>query len=102
MEAMASAKPVIATQVAGVSELVEDGVNGCLVPPGSVEALVEAVLRLAPDKEARRTMGENGRRKVAGDFDIEIEASRLMSLLRGTDQGAVRPLPAEPEPRANL
>jgi glycosyltransferase involved in cell wall biosynthesis len=102
MEAMASAKPVIATQVAGVSELVEDGVNGCLVPPGSVEALVDAVLRLAPDKEARRKMGENGRRKVIRDFDIEIEASRLMSLLLGTDQGAVRPLSTEPESRANV
>jgi glycosyltransferase involved in cell wall biosynthesis len=47
MEAMASGKPVIATQVGGVSELVEDGVSGHVVPPGDAESLAEAIIALA-------------------------------------------------------
>ena len=51
MEAMASCRPVIATRVGGVQELVEDGVSGRIVAPGDVEALAEAITDLAADPE---------------------------------------------------
>ena len=84
MEAMASGKPVIATQLAGVPELVEDGVSGLLVPPGDPAALAAAIGRLAGDAELRARMGEAGRAKVRAEFDVRLEAKRLLSLFRGT------------------
>ena len=82
MEAMASARPVICTQVAGVSELVEHGVSGFIVPPGNADRLAQAIKELAdaPDLAA---MGEAGRTKVAAEFNNDIEAARLLTHFRG-------------------
>nr|WP_232825574.1 glycosyltransferase family 4 protein [Albibacillus kandeliae] len=93
MEALASARPVIATRVAGVSELVEDGVNGLTVHAGDAEGLAEALLRLAGDPELRARMGEAGRRKVRAEFDVRREAARLATLFAGRGGDALRPLP---------
>jgi glycosyltransferase involved in cell wall biosynthesis len=93
MEAMASARPVIATRVGGVSELVEDGVSGLLVAPGNEEALAAALLRLADDPEMRRRMGEAGRARVRADFDVEVEARRLLALFTNRADAATRPDP---------
>jgi len=83
MEAMASGKPVIATQVAGVSELVKSGENGLVIPPGHSAALKDAILALAADPEGRRRMGQAGRETVEAGFNIQKEASRLAALLEG-------------------
>jgi glycosyltransferase involved in cell wall biosynthesis len=92
MEAMASGKPVIATQVGGVSELVEDGVSGHVVPPGDAASLAEAIIALAdPDRRAR--MGAAGRERVVTEFDIRIEAARIATLLTGGGDGDLRPPP---------
>ncbi|WP_299819468.1 glycosyltransferase family 4 protein [uncultured Jannaschia sp.] len=85
MEAMASGKPVIATRVAGVSELVEDGISGYLVPPGDVETLTARLLDLANDPDCWAEMGRAGREKVVRDFDIRREAARLARLFQ--DEG---------------
>ena len=50
MEAMATGRPVVATRITGIPELVEDGVSGFLVAPGSVEQLVGALERLAASR----------------------------------------------------
>lgn len=76
MEAMASARPVIATRVAGVPELVEDGVSGFLVPPGNERALADAILALAEADIA--AMGEAGRAKVKSEFSTVTEAEKLL------------------------
>nr|WP_253799404.1 glycosyltransferase family 4 protein [Rhodovulum sp. P5] len=93
MEAFASAKPVIATQVAGVGELVAQGESGLIVPPGDRDSLIAAIRKLAADPDLRARMGAAGRAKVVADFDISVEASRLARLFAGQAGDAVRPDP---------
>ncbi len=83
MEAMASALPVIATRIAGISELVEDGVAGRLVPPGSVEELTDAIGALLDDPETRAAMGRAGRARVENAFDIAKEAAKIGQAIDG-------------------
>jgi glycosyltransferase involved in cell wall biosynthesis len=80
MEAMALERPVVATAIMGVPELVEDGVSGLLVPPGSVTHLAEALASLAADPERRAEMGRAGRRKVLADYDVRRSAEQLQAL----------------------
>lgn len=78
MEAMAAARPVIATYIAGTPELVRPGETGWLVPAGDVPALVaaiEALERTAPDR--RWAMGQAGRARVLERHDSATEAARL-------------------------
>ena len=91
MEAMVSARPVIATRVGGVQELVEDGVSGRIVAPGDVEALAEAITDLAADPDRRPAMGAAGRAKVEAEFDIDQEAVWLKTLFEGGGGDALRP-----------
>lgn len=93
MEAFASGKPVIATQVAGVSELVEDGKSGFLVPPGDVDSLVARIHQLSTDPARRAQMGQRGQAKVRAEFDIDVEAARLLHLFTGQADGSLRPGP---------
>jgi glycosyltransferase involved in cell wall biosynthesis len=70
-DAMAAAKAVVATATGGMSEAVEDGVTGVLVPPHSAPALAEAILRLLKDAPLRRRMGEAGLARVRARFSVE-------------------------------
>jgi len=65
-EAAASGLPVVAPAAGGPLDLVDEGVTGCLVPPGDGDALADAVARLAAGPELRASMGEAARRKVLG------------------------------------
>lgn len=78
LEAMAMGLPVVSTPVSGIPEVVEDGVNGFLVPPGDEVALADALARLLDDPAARRQLGERGRERVAAEFDAERNARRLL------------------------
>ena len=100
MEAMAARVPVVATRVAGVAELVEDGVSGHLVPPGDAETLTGALRRIMGDEALRRAMGAAGRARVLEAFDARREASRLAGLFAAHHAGAPRPAlrPPETEP----
>jgi glycosyltransferase involved in cell wall biosynthesis len=69
MEAMATGRPVVATRITGIPELVEDGVSGLLVAPGNVEELAAALGELAASPERRENMGRAGRLKVEQAFD---------------------------------
>jgi glycosyltransferase involved in cell wall biosynthesis len=71
MEAMAARLPVVATAVGGSPELVREGVNGYLVPPGAPAALSRRILDLLASPQARRRMGERGRRIVATEFGVD-------------------------------
>jgi colanic acid/amylovoran biosynthesis glycosyltransferase len=82
MEAMASGRAVVATRVAGVPELVEEGTSGLLVPPGSTEELAAALERLASSPEEREKMGRAGRRKVVAQFDARKCAAQLAKLFQ--------------------
>jgi len=70
LEAMAAGRAVISTSVGGVPELVEDGVNGILVPLGDAKALAQAFLRLANKPELCRCMGREGQKRAYECFDI--------------------------------
>lgn len=93
MEALAAGRPVIATQVAGVNELVEHEISGLLVPAGSVEDLACAIGRLAGDPTLCMRMGRAGQKKVRSDFDVRLEAARLARLFEGDLSGGPRPEP---------
>ena len=60
LEAMAAARPVVATRLSSLPEVVEDGVTGVLVPPSSVESLRAALVELARNPDRRAAMGEAG------------------------------------------
>jgi len=70
MEAMALGKPVVATAVGGVPEVVADGQTGILVQPGDPAALAAAVVELLGDPTRAEEMGERGRQRAAAHFDI--------------------------------
>jgi glycosyltransferase involved in cell wall biosynthesis len=76
MEAMAAGRPVIATAVGGVPELVRQGETGILVPPGDVEALSQAMRRLAADRGAREALGRNGLRVATETCDTSLMTAR--------------------------
>jgi glycosyltransferase involved in cell wall biosynthesis len=85
MEALAMARPVITTQVAGIPELVRDGDCGWLVPAGDVAALAAAMTDcLARDDEALLRMGRHGRARVLERHDIRAEAGKLRALFAGS------------------
>jgi glycosyltransferase involved in cell wall biosynthesis len=75
IEAMAAGRPVVATCVGGVPDLVEEGVTGHLVPPGDADALARAMTDLLLDAERRRAFGLAGRARVVPVFG----ASRLVA-----------------------
>ena len=81
MEAMASSRAVISTSISGIPELVEDGVNGLLVPPADAQALARAMRSLLESPDRARAMGERGRRKVRAEFELGETVSRLIARL---------------------
>ena len=70
VEAMAAEKPVVATNVSSIPEIVMDGVTGILVPPGKPDALRQAIHRLLNDRGLARSMGAAGRRRAEEKFSI--------------------------------
>ena len=82
MEAMALGVACVATRVTGVPELIEDGVDGLLVPPADSAALAAAIERLIRNPVLRRQLGENGRAKVLAEYDLRENVRVLQSYLR--------------------
>jgi len=89
MEAMAAARPVIATYIAGTPELVQPGVTGWLIPAGDATALAEAILALgASGRETLQEMGLAGRERVLARHDTDREAAKLAALFDASINGA--------------
>ena len=80
VEAMAAGAPVITTNVSGIPELVQDGENGVLIPPGDANRLAESVLRLHRAPALAASLGAAGRRTVAERFDGNALAGTLHAL----------------------
>lgn len=83
-EAQAMSVPVIATDIGGISEGVDDGRSGFLVPPHDVEGLTARLAEACRDPALRARMGDAGRRLVKERFDIEKLNDRLVDLYRET------------------
>ena len=71
VEAMAMEVPVIATNIGGIPEVIDDGKTGIIIPPGNVDALCEAIKLLIQNPAIRFQMGKNGRVRVLEKFTIE-------------------------------
>ena len=71
IEALAAGTPVVATRVGGVADVVRDGVDGFLVAPGDVDAMADALERLARGAELRELMGAAGRERVRERYAVE-------------------------------
>jgi len=70
LEAMSMEVPVVATDIRGCRQLVEDGVTGFLIPAKNAKKIEDAVLKLSDDKELRVKMGQLGRKKVEREYNI--------------------------------
>lgn len=89
VEALSQGLPVVATRVSALPEIVEDGINGRLVPPEDPGALAAALAALVAEPAARRRLGAAGIRRVAEGWDLEASADRLAALLAPALDGAV-------------
>ena len=87
VEAMASARPVVSTRLAGIPELVIDGETGLLVSPADTAALTEALQKLLCDRELRVRYGCAGRARIERRFRIEHTVAPLLKLF---EQGCSR------------
>ena len=81
LEAMASARPVVSTRLAGIPELVVDGQTGMLAPPGDSTALAQALEQLLRDPELGLRFGNAGRARIEQHFRIEQTVAPLMEML---------------------
>lgn len=86
VEALAVGTPLVATAVGGVPEIVSDGINGLLVPPGSPEAFGHALQRLLESPELRMRLAEGARNSV-----LELDADRIYGRIEQLLEAAVRP-----------
>jgi glycosyltransferase involved in cell wall biosynthesis len=78
MEAAASGLPVIATDIRGCRQVVEDGVNGYLFPVGEVEALTMAITRVGEDEDLRERMARESVSRAAARFDERLVVDKVM------------------------
>ena len=87
-EAMGTALPIVATIHAGIPEVIEDKVNGLLVPERDVDSLTEALKTLLADKALRKDIGMGGRRLVEKVWDINRQVDLLESIYHEVHGGA--------------
>jgi glycosyltransferase involved in cell wall biosynthesis len=82
MEAMAKEMAVVATRVGGIPELVDDGISGLLVAPGSVDALTAALAQMARNRASLASMGRAGRRKIVAEYTVDQLGHQMTELFQ--------------------
>ena len=82
LEAMASGRPVVASMVGGLPEVVRDGLSGYLVPPGSEDLLAERIIQLLSDGDLAKRMGMFGRRVTVNEYSWGKIASHVANVYR--------------------
>jgi len=82
LEAMAMRKPVVATRVGGIQEVVSHGESGLLVEAEDVHGLAQAIILLAQDPQLRRRLGERGRQIAFHDYSIDAQMDKLQAIYR--------------------
>jgi len=80
LEAMARARPVVATDIPGNVEVVKNNINGLLVPPRNPKKLSEAITALLSDRDRARLMGEEGRKFIQHQYDAKTMAAKVQTL----------------------
>jgi glycosyltransferase involved in cell wall biosynthesis len=82
LDAMACGRPIVATRAGGIPEIVEDGINGTLVPPRDAAALAAAIVRALKDEGWRRRMGDAGLARVRERFTVDRMVSETAAVYR--------------------
>jgi glycosyltransferase involved in cell wall biosynthesis len=82
LEAAACGVPIVATDIPGCHEIVRHRVNGLLVPPRDVDALIQAIETLLNDEHLRQAFGREGREIAQKEFSTPIIAQEFLSLYR--------------------
>lgn len=82
LEAAAMARPIVASDIAGVRSIAQHRINALLVPPGDEAALAEALITLARDHALRRRLGDEGRERVEQGFSDEAIAAATRAVYR--------------------
>jgi glycosyltransferase involved in cell wall biosynthesis len=88
LDAMACARPVVATRAGGIPEVVQDGVTGILVPPRDHDAMADAIVKLLKDEELRKAMGAEGRALANTRFNAD---RMVQDTLRVYERVALQP-----------
>lgn len=99
LDAMACARPIVATRAGGIPEIVDDNVNGVLVPPRDAHALADAIVRLLKDAGTRERMGGAGLARVRERFTVErmvAETAAVYARVAGTHRAEDSSDPAPP------
>ncbi len=93
-EAMACSRPVVATRVGGIPEIVEDGISGYLVNRRQPAEAADRILRLLGDREFRHKMGASGRRAVETRFNLQRNVAQLLELYEVAEKQSARSHPS--------
>ena len=89
LEAAASGRAIVATDVPGCREIVRHGVNGLLVPPKNALALADAISSLVENRSLRQAAGRHGRRIVDEEFSLARIAAQTISAYREVIDGSL-------------
>jgi glycosyltransferase involved in cell wall biosynthesis len=92
LEALALSRPVVASNVGGIPEMITDGVNGLLVPPHDADALAAALIRLLLDHPLADTLGRRGHDMVHDRFCIDLMVDAVQAIY---EEGARTVRPSE-------
>jgi glycogen synthase len=90
LEAMQAGLPIVASKTGGIPDVIEDGVNGMLVPPGDPKAIALAIDRLLANRDLARRLSE-GTQEGGKDYDWEVLAGRVLRVYRGVTAGRLAP-----------
>jgi glycosyltransferase involved in cell wall biosynthesis len=87
LEGLSSGLPVIATSVGGIPEIIQDGVNGFLVPPKDPESIANGILKLANDPKLMKRLGEAARKTILDRYTAEKVVSQYGEIYNKVVQG---------------
>jgi len=80
LQAQAMARPIVATRIGGIPEVVEDGKTGLLVEPKDATALADAIGRLLEKQDFAKGLGQNGRAQIEAKYSLDAMGARLLAL----------------------
>jgi len=83
LEAMAASRPVVATRVGGIPQVIQDGHNGLLVPPHDPAGLAKAIITLTEDSTLRESVAREGYRTVEARFSTDVVGQQIIALYDG-------------------
>jgi glycosyltransferase involved in cell wall biosynthesis len=82
LEAMAMEKPIVASRVGGIPDLIDHGLNGLLVRPGDARGLADALERLLSDNGLAKKLGREGRKRIKDQFSADVMVQSIEKLYR--------------------